>query len=364
MKRLLCIVGSMNMGGAETFLMKVYRTIDRTKYQMDFAVAVEKEGVYDHEILSLGGMIHHITPKSEGIWKNFSSIKNLVKREKYNYVLRVSQHSLSALELFAAKIGGADVRAFRSSNSNACAGKINSILHSIFMFMPRSFANRYIAPSTEAAEFMFGRYFVKSSKVCILHNAVNHSLYAYSELNRTKIRAEFGVSDSFVIGHIGRFNHQKNHIFLLKIFTEILQNKPTAKLILVGKGEKEDELKDLTQKMGIDNKVIFVSPRININEFYSAFDVLIFPSKFEGMPNVLIEAQAASLPCIASDTITKEAEITKYLTWLSLNDTPTQWSVKAIEMSMVERISTLKDFIDAKYEVKNSAEEFCKLIFE
>lgn len=364
MKRLLCIVGSMNMGGAETFLMKIYRTIDRTKYQMDFAVAVEKEGIYDNEILSLGGKIHHITSKSEGIWKNFSSIMNLVKREKYNYVLRVSQHSLSAFELLAAKFGGADVRAFRSSNSNACAGKASSILHNIFMFMPRNFANRYIAPSTEAAEFMFGRHMIKSGKVCILHNAVSHNLYAYSELHRIKIRAELGISDNFVVGHVGRFNHQKNHTFLLKVFTEILQNKPEAKLVLVGKGEKENELRDLTQKMGIDNNVIFVRPRTDVNEFYSAFDVLVFPSKFEGMPNVLIEAQAASLPCIASDTITKEAEITKYITWLSLNDPPTQWSVKALKMSKTERISTLKEFIDANYEVKKSAEEFCKIIFE
>ena len=107
MKRILCIVGGMNAGGAETFLMKVYRTLDTTKYQMDFAVAITDKGYYDDEIVTRGGKIHHVTPKSKGFFKNFNSIRKIVKENRYEYVLRTSQHSLSALELLAAWIGGA-----------------------------------------------------------------------------------------------------------------------------------------------------------------------------------------------------------------------------------------------------------------
>ena len=151
-KRLLCIVGSMNAGGAETFLMKIYRKLDKEKYQMDFAVATMDKAFYDDEICNLGGKIFHIKPKSEGIISNFNSIKEIVRENEYRYVLRTSQHSLSALELFAAKLGGAKITTFRSSNSNTTSdSKKEKILHKICMFMPYLFANVRIAPSTEAA---------------------------------------------------------------------------------------------------------------------------------------------------------------------------------------------------------------------
>ncbi len=118
MKRMLCIVGGMNAGGAETFLMKVYRALDKTQYQMDFAVAVKEKGFYDDEILSMGGKIFHIIPKTKGFLKNFFDIKRIVKENGYKSVLRTSQHSLSALELLAARLGGAKITIFRSSNSD------------------------------------------------------------------------------------------------------------------------------------------------------------------------------------------------------------------------------------------------------
>ncbi len=365
MKRLLCIVGSMNMGGAETFLMKLYRNFDRTKYQMDFAVAIAEKGEYDDEILNLGGRIYHITPKSKGTVKNFLDIKNLVRKEQYNYVLRVSQHSLSALELFAAMLGGSKVRAFRSSNSNACAGKINGLIHKLCMFMPRNFANRYIAPSTEAASFMFGENYVKSGRVLLLRNAVNHSLFAYNTDYRAQIRQELGILDNdIVVGHIGRFNHQKNHTYLLDVFSEILKLKRNSKLILVGKGEKETQIIDYAKQLGIIDFISIISPRHDVNKLYSVFDVLVFPSLFEGMPNVIIEAQAASLPCVTSDSLTKEAEITKYVSWMPLSDSPQKWASKALEMVSMSRQSTIDEFRSNKYEIKDSVHEFCHLIFD
>ena len=163
MKRLLCIVGSMNRGGAETFLMKIYRALDKTNYQMDFAVT--GKGLYDEEIESLGGKMWTIRPKSEGLVRNFLGIKSLVRKQDYQSVLRISQNSLSALELYAAKLGGAKIRAFRSSNSQSVNGtKREDIVHKLFMFMPRFFANVKIAPSTEAAEFMFGKKEIKKHR--------------------------------------------------------------------------------------------------------------------------------------------------------------------------------------------------------
>ena len=158
MKRLLCLVSAMDAGGAETFLMKLYRNIDREKYQMDFAVTSSEEGFYDNEIEELGGEIFHVEPKKNGVYKSFLSIYRLIKEKQYDYVLKTSQRSLAALDLLAAKLAGAKIRVYRSSNAGLVSPTIKEkMLQRLFVFLPRCFANIRIAPSTEAAEYVFGK---------------------------------------------------------------------------------------------------------------------------------------------------------------------------------------------------------------
>ena len=326
MKRMLCIVGSMNAGGAETFLMKIYRRLDKSEYQMDFAVAVKEKGYYDDEIKKLGGKIFHITPKSEGIIRNFVAIKTLVKNEKYNYVLRSSQHSLSALELLAAKLGGAKVRIFRSSNSNTTTGSAKGLfLHKLFSFMPYLFSNIRIAPSTEAAEFMFGKDCIKNKKAIILHNGLDLDLYKFDENARNQIRKELSLQNACVIGHVGRFNQQKNHKFLLEVFKSIRSYKSNLKLVLVGTGELEESLRKQAFDLGIEKDVVFTGVRSDVPRLMASFDVFLFPSFYEGMPNTVIEAQTCGLPCILSDRITREAKLTDNVMYVSIDNGVENW---------------------------------------
>jgi len=364
-KRLLCIIGSMNAGGAETFLMKLYRNLDKKKYQMDFVVAVQEKGYYDDEIIAMGGKIFHITPKSQGFFKNFSSIVRLVRNEKYKYVLRTSQHSLSALELFAAQLGGAKVRIFRSSNSNTTTGSGKElILHKICGFMPRVFANVKIAPSTEAAEFMYGKNCIKRKKAFLVHNAIDLNAYKYNPEKVDKICREFNFENKFVVGHVGRFNQQKNHKFLLEIFKKIKEKNTNAVLMLVGAGELKNEIYNKIEEMGILDSVIFTGVRSDVPDLLSVMDVLVFPSLYEGMPNVIIEAQSIGLPCVISDTITKEADITGVVKYLSLNDDPKIWADIAIESVESEKRNTKDDFIKNKYDIQSVTDEFVFLCFE
>lgn len=363
MKRVLCIVGGMNAGGAETFLMKIYRSLDKTKYQMDFAVAINEEGYYDREIKSYGGRIYHITPKSQGFYKNFADIKNLVKKEKYQFVLRISQNSLSALELFAAKLGGAKIRAFRSSNSNATGGKLECFLHKACLFMPKLFVNIRIAPSREAADFMFGKRAVKNGKVAFLHNAVDLNVYHYDVRAKENIRKEFGLEGKTVIGHIGRFNTQKNHAFLLDVFAEIRKKQPDAVLMLVGTGELEDEIRQKAERLGLTKHIIFTGVRSDVPQLLSAMDVFVFPSFYEGMPNTVIEAQATGLPCVIADTITKEADITGLVRYLPLEYSAEAWAEQALSMILLERKDTKQDFIDHQYDIASATKAFVQLVF-
>lgn len=362
MKRLLCIVGSMNAGGAETFLMKMYRALDKNKYQMDFAVA--GDGIYDNEITQYGGKIFKITPKSSGVIKNFWSIQKIVKNNHYKSVLRVSQNSLSALELFAAELGGAEIRGYRSSNSNTVSGtKKEIIVHKLCMWMPRLFANVRFAPSTEAAEYMFGKGCIDNGDAFLLKNGLALDVYKYSENAREKVRAELGLKDEFVVGHIGRFNQQKNHAFLLDVFAEIKKIHGDAVLLLCGKGEKESEVRNRVEKMGLSNSVRFLGVRSDVPQVLSAMDIFVFPSLYEGMPNTVIEAQANGLPCYISDHITREARVTDLVTFLPLQNLE-NWQ-KAIQTTarQKERLQYNLEMAQGGYNIDSCTRLFVEKMF-
>lgn len=363
LKRILCIVGGMDTGGAETFLMKVYRALDKTKYQMDFYVASQKEGFYDQEIMSLGGRIFRSTPKSQGFFKSFNALKNTVSKEKYNYVMRVSQHSLSTLDLLAAKFGGAKTLIYRSSNSATGGGAVNKILHELFKWMPMIVPTIKIAPSTEAAEFMFGKDCVKREKAILIKNAIAVDEFIFNQERRDKIRQEFNINEEFVVGHIGRFNNQKNHRFLIEVFNEIVKEHANSVLVLVGKGELEKEVKKQIETLGLTNKVVFTGIRLDIPDLLMAMDVFIFPSFFEGMPNTVIEAQATGLKCLVSDSVTKEAGFTGLVEFLPLVLGHEKWAKDASQFSAsYVRRNMKREFVAEGYDIRFTVDFFEKLL--
>jgi len=363
MKRLLCIVSSMDRGGAETFLMKVYRCLDRTKYQMDFCVSKSEKGFYDDEIKSLGGKIYVVSPKSKKPLKSFFQIKKIVKENKYNSVLRTSQQSLATIDLIAARCGGAKKLIYRSSNANITGGGLKKFLNKLFSFLPKIVPNVKVAPSTEAAEFVFGKNSVKNGEVTILPNGVDYDKFKINFETREKLRKELGVEDRIVFGHIGRFNIQKNHSFLLEIFKEVSKSIENAVLVIIGEGELEQEIKDKVISLKLNDKVKILEPQSNINEYLMAFDMLIFPSFFEGMPNVVIEAQATGLRCVISDTITREAEITNLLTYVDLKEDVKKWSDIILSQIYYTKQTHEKEFSEKGYIIRDAIDLYTEQLF-
>lgn len=366
MKKLLCIVSGMNTGGAETFLMKIYRELDRTKFQMDFCVTNDGNGYYDDEIQSLGGKIHHAVAKSKNPIVSFVSIMKIVKSGDYKYVMRISQHSLSAFELLAAKFAGAKVLVFRSSNSKTKNAGIELFLHKLFNFLPKLIATVKLAPSTPAAEHVFGKKSIEKNQVILLNNAIPTDSFVFDQEKRDKTRIELGIESSFVIGHIGRFSHQKNHEFLINIFSEVNSKIQNAKLLLIGTGEKLDEIKILVNKLKIEDNVIFLGVRSDIPDLLMAMDLFVFPSFYEGMPNTVIEAQATGLHCIVSDSITNEVNITNLVDFYSLNEGVFKWTEEIIKYSQnrVERTNMKEQFVNKGYDISNCVMIFIKEVFE
>lgn len=331
MEKLLCLVGGMNTGGAETFLMKIYRTLPLDKYQMDFCVTTDKEGFYDSEIAQMGGKIIHITKKSKNPLKSFWEIKKVVKEGNYKNVIRISQHSLSALDLLAAKFGGANNLIFRSSNSNSCGNKVNSLIHVVSKPLAITIPNKKIAPSDVAAIHMFGKSCFKKDKVVLLNNGVPLDKFRYNEEIRNNLRKELNIENKFVIGHIGRFTEQKNHKVLIDIFNEYLKINKDTVLLLIGDGPLKENVAKYVEEKNISDKVIFLGLRNDTNKLYQCMDCFVFPSLYEGMPNTVIEAQTSGLNCVIADTITKDVILTDNVKMCSLSNT-TDW-IKEIKKS-------------------------------
>lgn len=365
MKRLLCILSNMNAGGAETFLMKVYRQLDRTNYQMDFCINVPQMCFYEEEILGLGGKIHRIPSKSENCKEFSRQLRNLVESNGYDYVLRIASNAMGFWDLKIAKDAGAKVCSARSSNSSDGTGWKSWLAHRLGRALYSKYVDVKFAPSDLAAQYTFGERAYLNGEVSILHNAVDLDVFQFHTAGRIAIRKELNIEeDTLLVGHVGRFDTQKNHEYLLQIFAEIAKRRENCRLLLVGKGILEQQIHEQAEKMGILNKIIFAGVRSDIPQLLSAMDVFVFPSLYEGMPNTVVEAQATGLPCVIADTITREADITGLVQYMSLSSSPEIWADAALQAAQRPRKNTKQDFLDNHYDIQSTVDEFVRLCFQ
>ena len=365
MKRLLCILSGMNAGGAETFLMKIYRQIDKSKYQMDFCVNTPEKCFYEDEIVSYGGKIYRIPEKSLSVKKFKSQLYDIVKSNDYKYVLRICSNSFGFMDLKIAYKAGAKICAVRSSNSSDGGSLKAVIAHKLGRILYGRYVNVRIAPSDLAAKYTFGNKAYKNGLVNILHNGIDLKQYEFSPEKRIGIRSEFNIpEDTTVIGHVGRFMTQKNHLFLLDVFKNYCDKNSNSVLLLVGKGDLEDDIKRKAKELDIFDRVIFTGVRSDVPALLPAMDVFVFPSLYEGMPNTVIEAQATGLPCVISDTITREANITGLVTYLPLNLSSEEWANNVVKLLSTARKNTSKTFKDDGYDIESVTDTFVNLVFD
>lgn len=367
MKRLLCIVGSMDAGGTESFLMKFYRAIDKSKYQIDFAVMVPRKNFYEDEITSLGGRIYRLTPKSVSLRKNLKETYLLTKKYNYQYVMRSGENAANVLELISAKKAGAKRLIFNSTNSKTGNDSFKeNLIHRIFLPLVRSVPNVKIGCSSETNLFMYGKHCVKNNKSFVFHNALDIDHYAFSQEKRDTIRKKFGISsEEKVFGHVGRFAKQKNHVFLFKIFKEILKIQPSSRFLLIGVNSNQENINSIiSQDEQLKQKTIIAGVRRDINDCLLAMDEFVFPSLYEGLPNAVVEAQASGLPCIISDTISHEVKITSSVTFLPLDLNPKEWAKICVEKAGIRNNKAAEEMKKSGYDILDTSKKLIKLIFE
>lgn len=305
-KRVLHITGPMNRAGTETMLMNIYRNIDREKVQFDFISYSQEEAHYDKEIEELGGKVIKLS--------SATSVKELVNSIKENGPYEVVHaHTLfnSGIAMLAAKKCGIKTRI---SHAHTTLDNNSSIVRKIYANGMRFLINKYstqtLACSREAGKYLFGEKEINKSKYSYFPNLINYEeLLHKPEREVAKFKEEYNLNDGIVIGHIGTLKESKNHKFLIEIAKYMTEQNIDVKLILVGEGSLRKELEDLARQYNISDRVHILGIREDINVILHSMDVFVFPSIFEGLGLVLLEAQAAGLPCVVSEAIQPEADL-------------------------------------------------------
>jgi glycosyltransferase involved in cell wall biosynthesis len=221
-----------------------------------------------------------------------------------------------------------------------------------------------LAPSKQAAAYTFGKRSIKGGTVVLLHNGLALEEYSYRAEARAEIRKalEIGANQT-VIGHVGRFNTQKNHLFLLQVFRQVLEQEPNAILLLVGDGELRESVDESVRQYGLGAHVRMTGVRQDIPALLSAMDVFALPSLYEGMPNVIIEAQASGLPCVLSDRVTREADLTGLVEFLPLNQ-PRKWAEALLQCAHTPRMDVTHRLKEHRYDIDSVTKRFIQVVFE
>lgn len=339
----------MNRGGLETMLMNYYRQMDRNKIQFDFMVHRPERGHYDDEIEILGGRIFQMPPIRPGNYRTyFKLLKEFFANHSEYRVVHSHINENSGFVLKAAKKAGVPGRIAHSHLSDLKIDyKIPFRLYARFYMQNNP--NKLFACSKNAGRWLFGQKRVNSEELLVLNNAVNTQEFTFRESIRRKIREDLGLQNKLVIGHVGRFNEQKNHNFLIEIFNILSQERSDAVLILIGDGDLKDQIEKKVESLCLSERVKFLGIRSDISNLMQAMDLFLFPSLYEGLPVVLVEAQAAGLKCVVSNTITQESDITGGVDFISLKKTPEEWASKILSTSF-DRKDTSKKIQDAGYD--------------
>jgi len=348
--RILHIVTYMGRGGLETMIMNYYRHMDRSRVQFDFLVHRDFRADYDDEIEALGGRIYRISRQNPWSRSYLGELDRFFQGHPEYQIVHVHQDCLSSVALKAAKKNGVPVRIGHSHSSS----QDKNLKYPIKLFYKRfipAYATLLFACGREAGEWMFD-----GAPFRVLNNAIDTRAYTFDPDKRSWIRQTLGIGvDAFVVGHVGRFHAVKNHSFLLEVFRQLHHRNPNSVLLLVGDGDLREQMEKKAEAMGIFDAVVFTGIRSDVPDLMQAMDCFVFPSLYEGIGIVVLEAQAAGLTCVVSDSVPAECAKTHLVTRISLKESAEIWAERVLEQGGKVRIDTYNEFVQAGYDITQCA---------
>lgn len=348
--RILHIVTYMGRGGLETMLMNYYRNIDRNIIQFDFLSHRKFEAEYDREIQKLGGRIYHISkliPWSSNYKNELKSF--FIKHPEYR-IVHVHQDCLSSVALKCAQECGIPVRIAHSHTSSA-AKNIKYPIKLYYMRQIPKYATHLFACGEKAGSWMF-----RGNEYRVIRNAIDISKFKYNPQLKKEVCRELGFENKTVIGHVGNFGVAKNHSFLIDIFKAVHDRDNSYRLLLVGDGKNRNEISEKVKRLGLMDCVVFLGTRNDVNRIMQAMDVFVFPSLFEGLPVTMIEEQAAGIPAVISDNVSKECIITENLVEkISLDKDISEWVTAVFNQASKGKSDQSEAIQAAGYDIKTEA---------
>lgn len=360
--RVLQVFASLERGGAETSVMSYYRHTDRDRIQYDFVVHTPHRGAFEEEIENLGGRVHRL-PRFR--WTNLRAYmrawRELLSCHPGYSMVHGHFFTISVVYLaVASKFGIATI-----SHSHANVPGLKGMLIRAINWPSRRRVDLKAACSTDAARYFYGAGAVRRGEVVVINNAIEVERFRFNPAARSAARCSFGLEDKFVVGHIGRFEYSKNHLFLLDMFAELLRSEPRATLLLVGDGSRRDEIESRIADLGLTESVVLTGVRSDVPDLLQAMDALVVPSLYEGLGIVAVESQAAGLPTIVSDRLPSDVHITSLLEKVPLDAGVAAWADVVLKHRHDhDRVSPVSEIAQAGFDVTTEAPKLERLYLE
>tara|TARA_B100000508_G_scaffold132421_1_gene121350 strand:- start:674 stop:1855 length:1182 start_codon:yes stop_codon:yes gene_type:complete len=332
--KILHIAFTMHARGTETWLMNVLRRIDKNRFQFDFLTVEGEKGIYDQEILDLGGKLHACPhPGNKGAF--LRGLRKILQEKGPFDVIHAHPYTLSGLALMQGARAGIPVRIVHSHTDRRKARRDKSVIRRAYIGAMKKLISRTatygLAASDDAAVSLFGKNWNKDPRWNIMHCGIDLEPFKKTK-TKEAMRKSLGIpQQAHVMGHVGSFHFEKNHEFLLHLFEKMAKSDLKLHLILVGDGPLKQKYEDRVKTLNLEKRVIFTGVRSDVPDLLKAMDIFVFPSLFEGLGLAVVEAQAAGLPCLVADTVPQEASIVDgAVEFLPLENADEQW-VKAIK---------------------------------
>lgn len=353
--RVAQVMGKLVSGGVESVVFNYYRHIDRRKIQFDFYYDADSTSPPPEDVAAMGTRFIQVPPY-QNLPAYLGGLTRHFKENRYQ-IVHAHLNTLSVFPLCAAWMAGVPVRVCHNHSTAGKGETVKNILKYTLRPFAKVFATDYCACSYHAGKWLFGKPAMERGKVTVFRNAIDLERFQYDPLTREAVRRELELEGKLVLGHVGRFCYQKNHAFLVDIFAEVHRRRPEAVLLLAGNGALMEAVRQKVRELELEHSVRFLGVRTDVERLYQAMDVFVLPSRYEGLGIVSVEAQATGLPCVCSDEVPAEVQLSAGLRFLPLDAPPARWADVVLEAVGQERMNAMETIRAAGFDIRRVAGE-------
>ena len=342
--KVLHVLSDLDNGGVAHILYD-YCTRLFNKIEFDFAVSSENVGMIEKQLINLGCRIYHIPQIRGNLKKRNTILRKIIKCGRYDIVHDHSDYK-GIFTMIIAKQCNVKTRIVHSHRTVLSESQKHIFFDKFLISLTKHFATNLCACGIDAAVGIWGCAAYQNGRVQIVRNGIDISKFNFSSSIRAEYRKKLGIEGKIAIGNIGRFAYQKNHEFLIEVFKVLKEQEKKAVLVLIGNGEDERKIRNMVETYGLTDDVLFLGSRDDVPKLLSALDVFVLPSRYEGLPIVLVEVQANGLPAVVADTVTTEVSLLDNLKYLSLESSPQQWKNAILNLvnNRIENVDALQAY--------------------